>query len=105
MFEAKITNKQGITPNPRVHHHKQGLTCDCRQCGTEFTQYHNRHVLCGKECDWIRQGLILDDLTCVDCGCTDRVPVRKNNYRCETCKKFKLNPTRTDIQRRTPSPT
>lgn len=98
----KTTNKQGITPSIYSHHHTQDLTCDCRNCGVEFTQYHRGHVMCSKECSWEKRGANVVDMACTDCGCTDRAPHNNLGYCCDTCKKLRLNPDRTDVTRRTP---
>lgn len=100
ILEYKITNKQGIIPNPRKHHHEQGLTCDCKQCGEEFTQYHDAHVYCSKKCHWDYKGVKTSDHTCNSCGCTDNVPNPGKGYRCESCRKLALNPERNDVTRR-----
>lgn len=99
-FEKILTNKQGVIPNPRVHHHEQGLTCDCRQCGKEFTQFHNKHVYCSGVCMWDHKGIAHEPRTCNDCGCTDEATTQGKAYVCDSCRKFRINPQRTDTKRR-----
>jgi len=96
----KWTNKQNIVPNRLVHHHEQGLTCDCKQCGTEFKQYHNEHVFCSGPCMWDYKGIPTADRECSDCGCVDRTTTQGKAYVCSTCRKLRINPTRTDVIRR-----
>jgi hypothetical protein len=100
--EKKITNKQGAIPNPRKPHHKQGLTCDCKQCGVEFTQYHPKHVYCSPVCQWDYEGRAHAPTQCSGCGCVDDVAVHGSGYVCRICKMLKLNPKRTDVTRRVP---
>jgi len=99
----KWTNKQNIVPNRLVHHHEQGLTCDCKQCGTEFKQYHNEHVFCSGPCMWDYKNIKHEPTKCNDCECVDDVAVHGKGYICVSCKMFRLNPQRTDITRRTPA--
>lgn len=100
--ENKPTNKQGVVPDTHRHHHKQGLTCDCRNCGVEFKQYHRRHIYCSQECEWEKNGTDTFPQTCNDCGCTDTVPSMGRGYVCNTCRKLRLNRTRTDVAPRKP---
>lgn len=102
MAEKKITNNQGVIPNPRQHHHVQGLTCDCKGCGVEFTQYHDKHVFCSDVCMWDHKGIKHSEHKCSGCGCVDDVAVHGSGYVCRNCKMFKLNPKRTDVKRREP---
>jgi hypothetical protein len=98
--EYKPTNKQGVRPDPRKLHHLQGLTCDCKQCGKEFVQFHEGHILCSQECGWKHRGVETVVRACGDCGCEDVAPAKPRGYRCTSCTKLKLNSTRTDVVRR-----
>ena len=98
--EYKITNKQGVIPNPRKHHHEQGLTCDCKQCGKEFTQYHDAHVYCSSVCMWDHKGMKHEPRTCKDCGCTDEATTQGKAYVCRSCQKLRINPDRNDVRKR-----
>ena len=103
MFTKKITNKQNQEPNPRLHYHVQGFTCDCKQCGVEFKQYHDKHVYCSAVCMWDYKGIKHQPTECTDCGSVDDVAVHGKGYVCDTCKKLRLNPERTDVTRRNSS--
>jgi hypothetical protein len=100
MKEYKITNKQGVVPNPRRPHHIQGLTCDCKQCGEEFTQYHDKHAYCSPLCMWDHKGFSHKPRTCGGCGSIDEATTEGQGYVCSTCRKFRVNPSRTDVKRR-----
>lgn len=102
-FEKKITNKQGLLADPRKHYHTQGFTCDCKHCGVEFSQYHDKHVFCGEVCRLDHKGVAHHLQTCNDCGCVDDVANKPRGYVCDSCHKFRLNPERTDMVRRTSS--
>jgi len=94
----KWTNKQNIVPNRLVHHHEQGLTCDCKQCGTEFKQYHNEHVFCSEQCQWTYNGVETTIKTCSRCKKQDPRPVTRSlGYKCTSCRKLSMNPQRTDV--------
>lgn len=100
----KITNNQGIKPDPSVSHHKQGLTFDCKECGKEHKQFHPRHRYCCFVCMWKDKGQEIEKKTCGSCGCTDHDRKRKGtNYTCGICHKLKENPERTDVTRRDPA--
>ena len=103
--EKKITNNQNTKPNPRIPHHKQGLTFDCKHCGKENTQYHPKHVYCSEPatCMWDHKGIAHEPRECSGCHCIDDVPSQGKGYVCRICKMFKQNSTRTDVTRRTPS--
>jgi len=96
-FTKKITNKQGVVPNPRKHHHVQGLTCDCRQCGEEFTQYHNNHTFCSERCAWDYRGVPWTEVPCTDCGVSVEIPKSSRGGVCTRCSKKRINPERTDV--------
>ena len=98
----KTTNKQGITPSIYSHHHTQDLTCDCRNCGVEFTQYHRGHIYCDLKCKCEDRGIPYGPQTCGGCGCTDDTQIKSRGYRCTTCKALSLNPDRTDVTPRKP---
>lgn len=102
-FKPHITNKQKKTPDPRKPHHEQGLTCDCRQCGKEFRQYHPRHIYCSPTCQWDKEGVAHGPRACNDCGCVDEAPLKGASYVCYSCQKFRVNSKRTDLKRRIPS--
>lgn len=103
--EKKITNNQQVQPDPRVPHHKQGLTFNCKGCGKENTQYHPKHVYCSEPatCMWDHKGIEHGPRECSDCKCVDDVPLAGWGYVCGICKKLRVNPTRTDVTRRIPT--